>query len=326
MRIEKLPSGTYRVRKTINKKTYSLLFDHKPTQQEVLRAMSQETTSVRIKNSFESCAVSYIESKRNVLSPSTIYGYNSIIKNLPEVFLKKELSKITQIDIQVLINDFSKEHSPKYVRNIHGFVSAVLRQFMPDMVLHTTLPQKIANKGYIPKEEDIKKLLDASTGTRYHIPFQLGIMGLRRSEILALTLEDIDPDTKTLTINKAKVRNEENKWVVKTTKTVSGTRTIYIPDALIKEIMDTGYIYNGYPNRLYTALCSYQNKLGLPHFRFHDLRHFFVSYSHMMGMSDADIMASGGWKSTSVMENFYRHEMKEREMQEVIFDSLISRS
>ena len=324
MRIEKRPSGSYRVRKQINNRTITLTFDHKPTQQEVLKALSIEADSVPVKDSFEMCANSYIDSKRNVLSPSTIYGYNSIIKNLPKAFLRKELSQITQIDIQVLINDFAKDHTPKSVRNIHGFISAVLRQFRPDMVIRTTLPQKIPYEGYIPNEEDITKLLNASVGTRYHIPFQLGIMGLRRSEILALTLDDIDPVEKTLTINKAKVRNENNEWVVKTTKTTSGIRTIYIPDPLIEEIMGTGTIYDGYPNRLYTALCSFQDKLNLPHFRFHALRHFFASYSHMMGMSDADIMASGGWKSDSVMKNLYRHEMREREMQEVVFNSLLS--
>lgn len=324
MKIEQRGPDTYRVRKMINGKNISITFNHKPTQKEVLKALAIEAEALPVKDSFEQCALSYIKSKRNVLSPSTIYGYNSIIRNLPKDFLRKELSRITQMDVQILINDFAEDHTPKYVRNIHGFISAVLKQFIPDTVLHTTLPQKVPKEGYIPSEEDIKKILDISKGTRYHIPFQLGIMGLRRSEILALSLDDIDKANNILTINKAKVRDENNKWVIKTTKTEHGIRSIYIPDNLIKEIFKNGAIYNGSPNKLYLSLCHYQDKLNLPHFRFHDLRHFFASYAHMMGMSDADIMASGGWKSDHVMKTVYRHEMKEREMQQVVYNSLLT--
>ena len=34
-------------------------------------------------------------------------------------------------------------------------------------------------------------------------------------------------------------------------------------------------------------------------------------HAHAMGMSDADIMKSGGWKSDYVMKSVYRHAMKD---------------
>lgn len=287
-----------------------------------MRDLLEITESAPVKGSFEVCANSYIRSKSNVLSPSTIKGYTSVLRAIPDSFKRKNISSITQPDIQILINDYSIDHTPKTTRNLHGFVSAVLRQFRPNMRIYTSLPQKALNDHYTPSEEDIKKLLDASKDDPYyHIPFQLGIMGLRRSEICALTLDDIEGNI--LTINKALVKDVNNKWVLKSTKTLAGTRKIYIPDSLVSEIEQHGSIFDGKPGTLLFGLNEYQKKLGLERFRFHDLRHFFASYAHSKGISDADIMATGGWKSDYTMKSIYRHEMQAEAAQKLIFDKLL---
>ena len=323
MKIEELPSGSYRVRKQIDGHKVSLTFDHKPTKSEVLKALSEKADEIVVKGSFEQCAISYIEAKSNVISPKTYKEYYHIINSdISNDFKKLNIGEITQQDIQLFINEFSSNHAPKTVRNIHGFISAVLRQFRPNMAIHTTLPQKRLYEAYIPSEEDVKRLLDASKDDLpNHIVFQLGIMGLRRSEILALTPDDIDGNI--LTINKAMVQNKDLKWVVKSTKTTAGTRKIYIPTNLVNEINELGYVYNRHPSQILAALNRYQKKLGLQHFRFHSLRHFFCSYAHANNVSDADIMSTGGWRSDFTMRQVYRHEMRAKESQKKIFDSLI---
>ena len=322
MKIEKISDKSYRVRKQINGNRVSLMFDHKPTQQEILTALSDNDFSAE-KGSFLYCAQSYIGSKSNVLSPSTIKGYHSILDNvIPADFKNKKVSQITQQDVQLIINEYSANHTPKSVRNVHGFISAVLRQFRPKFILYTTLPQKRENEHYTPSETDIKRILDASKNDKaYHIGFQLGVMGMRRSEICALTLDDLDGNI--LTINKALVQGVGNEWHIKTTKTTAGTRKLYVPDSLVKEIHENGYIFNGYPNKLYVALKRYQKKLGIAHFRFHDLRHFFASYAHSQGISDADIMATGGWKSDYTMKQIYRHEMDAQNAQKAVYNKIL---
>lgn len=323
MKVEKTPYGKYRVRKMIQGQTIIITFDHKPSQTEVVRAMNERLKSIPKKGCFLNCAESYIKSKSNVISPSTIKGYTSILRALPEDFTMMEITQITQIDLQSVVNDYAADHSPKTTRNLHGFISAVLGQFRPDMVIRTTLPQKRPYEGYTPSEDDIKRILDETKDDPYyHIPFQLGIMGLRRSEVCALTLDDICGNT--LTINKALVKDVNNNWVIKSTKTTAGTREIYIPDSLVQEIEQYGKIFEGNPTTLLYGLNKFQDKLGIPHFRFHDLRHFFASYAHSKGISDADIMASGGWKSDYTMKSIYRHEMKAKEAQKKIYNSLLN--
>lgn len=56
-----------------------------------------------------------------------------------------------------------------------------------------------------------------------------------------------------------------------------------------------------------------QNASGLPHFRFHDLRHYCTSIQHAMGISDAYIMQRGGWGSDSVFKQVYRHALSDQE-------------
>ena len=311
MTLEKLPSGSYRARQYINGRRYSITFDHKPTQKEMMIALSAEIENIAPKTAFVNCAKKYVESKNKVLSPNVVKLYSDYIDSvLPKWFLEIKINEVTQVHIQTVINDYAVDHKPKTVRNLHGFISAVIKMYRPNMIIRTTLPQKIKYEPYIPSTEEVKQVLEMSVGTQYHIPFQLGVLGMRRSEICALTMEDVKDNT--IKINKALVSDSNKQWVIKPTpKTDESNREIYIPNDLRDEIIFEGRIYDGFPNMLLKTLHRYQKKLGIPSFRFHDLRHFYASYAHYMGMSDADIMKSGGWKTDNVMKNVYRHAMKE---------------
>ena len=170
MKIEK-HGNQYRVRKTVDGSKIVLYFDHKPSQKEILTAFSEQDFSAE-KGSFLSCAKSYIESKNNVLSPSTIKGYECVLKSaIPSSFKQKRISQITQTDIQLVINEYAKDHTPKSARNVHGFISAVFRQFRPNMKICTTLPQKREYEAYTPSEDDIRRILEeAKDKPFYHIP------------------------------------------------------------------------------------------------------------------------------------------------------------
>lgn len=313
MKIEKLPSGSYRIRKMYKGKMHTVIFDGKPTQKEAMQAMAKELDNVQSKHepmSFRLAYEKYIESKRNVLSPSTIMGYDTIIRNTPDEFLKKRISDITAIDIQEEINLIAKKCSPKTVRNHHSLISAVLGMFCPNLKLTTTLPQKIKNEPYIPSDEDIKKILAYVKGTEYEIPIILACYGMRRSEICALKPEDIDGDI--VHINKAMVPNEKGEWVIKLTKTTSSIREIVIPIEIADQIRKKGYVYEGYPNGITKYLERTEKKLGIPGFSIHKLRYYFASKMSAMNVPEADIMRMGGWETDHVMKSVYRHSMKDK--------------
>ena len=80
-----------------------------------------------------------------------------------------------------------------------------------------------------------------------------------------------------------------------------------IDEDLANLIRETGKIYDGYPNRIYWNLRKYQDALGIPHFPLHYFRHYYASTMHALGISDAVIMETGGWRTDHVMKRVYRH-------------------
>ena len=310
MKLEQLPSGSYRVRKTANGKTYRVTFDHKPSDREATIALAElmQEETPREKGTFGTYAERYIESKRNILSPASVRTYYELIDRMSDRLKGTNLYDITQELIQIEVNEYAKDHAAKSVRSLHGFIASVLGMYRPQFTLKTALPRKETTKGYQPTTEDIKTILEAVKGTEYSVPFQLGVLGLRRGEICALTMEDLQD--RELIINKTLVYNQG--WILKpSAKTDESNRVIVIPEALADEIKDNGTIYEGDPKKLNKHLQRVQKQLGIPQFRFHDLRHYFASYASTLGIPEADIMAMGGWKSDHVFKSIYRDSMQE---------------
>jgi integrase len=314
MKIEKLPSGSYRIRKMYKGKAYSVTVDYKPTQKEALQLLAAEmdnyVTDTNV-GSFAAAAGEYIEMKRNVLSPATLREYTRYVGRLPQDFVALRVSDITQVDVQKMVNELSRDKSPKTVCDLHGFVHAVIKTFRPNFALNTTLPQKQEDCPYIPTDSDIRTMLDHAKGGRYEIPLRLACYGLRREEICALESSDLDGNT--LVIDKAYVMGEDNKWILKVTKTPSSVRAVIIDDELADMIRaKDGRVFSGFPGTISNYLAREQKKLGLPRFSLHKFRHYYASISHTMGVPDAYIMASGGWKTDHVLKAVYRHALSDR--------------
>ena len=314
MKIERLPSGSYRVRKTIKGKTHTLTYDTKPNKAQVDADIAKLYTkpSENIKITFEEAAKVYIDSKRNVLSPRTVKEYVETPKRLSEGFISMPLDKITQLDIQTEINALSKDKKPKTVRNYHAFISAVLRTYFPDMIINTTLPQKVKNEPYIPSEKDVKKVLEYTKKNRpiYYPCFVLATYGLRRSEITAITSDDIEGTI--LHVNKAKVLDENKNWVIKTTKTTESTRDIIIPQDIANIIKEKGCAFNGYPNDIDKALKSICKALKIREFSLHKFRHFFATKLLSENVDITTVMSLGGWQSPTVLQKHYAHALEEK--------------
>ena len=306
MTIEKLPSNNYRIVEMRNGVRHRITVDHKPTDEEARNLIDRKLGIVTNSTPFKQAAEIYIDSKSNILSPSSIRGYRSIVGHLPVEFLNAPICSIKKSTLQILINKLSGQYKPKTVRNTSAFIMSVLK-FFDIEVKSPTLPAKEVKIDYIPTEEDIKKILAEVKGTKYEVPFILGTLGLRRSEICALEKEDLNGNV--LTINKALVLNERNEWTLKhTTKTDKSTRTIVVPDYVAELIRENGACPCT-PHSLYWKLQRVQMKLEIPRFPFHKLRHFFASYLHENGFTDKQIQEMGGWATGNIMKSVYQHAM-----------------
>lgn len=316
----KLPSGKYRCmvytgKDANGKRQYKSFTAETKKESEFMASQFMMSKNRRIEKrhnkTFAHELSEYISRKTAVLSPSTIKGYKNIErmlqKNYP-AFYNKLCSDITQEDIQNVVSDLSKTKSPKTVRNYHGLISAILGS---DMKIKTTLPQRIVNDLYIPSDDEIKNLINIVKNTELEIPVLLGAFCMmRRGEICALSLNDIKGNT--IHVKHSMVLTSDKEWQIKAPKTVSSDRYIQAPDFVIKKIKEKGYITNLNPHSISIMFGRVLEKNNLPHFRFHDLRHYSASIRHALGIPDAYIMADGGWSSDKVLKAVYRHAMSDR--------------
>ena len=259
----------------------------------------------------------YIESKDCVLSPSTIVNYKRLRNGYYGDIEDIRLSDLTQEHVQRLINKLSKSKSPKTVRNIHGLLSAAVTAYKPDMILRTTLPQKKRYDVHIPSGEEISKILECSKGTYMELPILLALwLGLRESEIKGISWDCIDGDI--LHIKQAIVIGE-NGPTLKGVKTYSGDRKIrmpkYIVQLLEKRPRDGEFVFSyrwSEMNDGFTALCK---RNGLPHFRFHDLRHANASVMLSLGITDKYAMERMGHATNNMLKTVYQHTMDDKKNQ-----------
>ena len=214
--VDQLPSGKYRIRKMINGKRQSLLFDEPPTQRDVLLATNEllnEVPGATLKGTFLDYAEKYIKAKENILSASTIRGYRATLKSIPSHFTSLPIKDITQYTLTALVNDMVRSErpvspkrpdspkrpvSPKTIYNRHGLIVSVMHEFRPEFVIRTKLPRKVQKDIYTPGDEEVSRLFayldDSPTLKKYWVPLYLASLGLRRSEIGALTIKDLSDD------------------------------------------------------------------------------------------------------------------------------------
>jgi len=253
---------------------------------------------------------SYIESKENILSPATVIGYQKIARKDMALIEKIKLDDFDKKTVQSWINSLSKRGlSPKSVKNAYNLFSATMGMFS-EKTFKPQLPQRKKNNTYVPSDGDIKLVLANSTGDLQIAIYLAAFGGLRRGEICALTRLDVHNGY--ITVNKSMGLKPDRTWEVKPPKTTSSERDVDLPDFLIQLLKKkTGRIISTTPDMITLRFIKLVKKLGVEHFRFHDLRHYYVSINHAIGIPDAYIMEQGGWKSDHVMKGVYLNTIRD---------------
>ena len=313
MNIERLPSGSYRVRMTFNKKRHSVVFDHRPTENEVMLKFSKSiNTLIECKHiTFEIAANEYCKLKKNVISPTTYREYNNTINRLSKEFKVLYVDELTTLNIQHEVNTLSVGRSAKTVKNYYGFIISVIRMYRPEFNPSVKLPTGSKKEPYIPTDDEVKKLFkfaQTSCSGRYYIPIVLACYGMRRGEICALRPEDIIDNV--ALINKTKVYTSDKEWIIKDfPKNETSIRRIPLPAALVELINEQGYVYDGHPNNISDFISDACKALKIKQFSIHKLRHYFCSRLASENIDTETIMSLGGWKTDYVMKTVYRHKI-----------------
>lgn len=314
----KLPSGSWYVNVMVNGQRISITMPTKKDAEREAAALksgvksAQHNIALTVTEAFDR----YIDSKSAVLSPATVAGYRRIQKNLLELIANMPLANLTQEQVQRWVNALVKQgKKPKTVSNAHGLLSAVLAAYRPNMTLRTTLPQKVKPEIAIPSEAELSAIFKAAKETKYELPILLAVwLGLRASEIRGLKWEDIDGEY--ISVKRAIVQGEDGP-VEKGTKTFSGTRTLHLPPYLAALIQaqdhSKEHIVNLSGHAMYNGFERICEKAGVPHFRFHDLRHMNASVMLAVGVPNKYAQERMGHATDNMLKTVYQHTIQEEQ-------------
>ena len=315
---KKLPSGSYRVNLYVGKtpdgkRQYKSFTADTKKQAEYAAAQYniERKENANNKLTLHSAIEKYIESKRNILSPSTVRGYYVVLNNYCKEIMNLQIGDLTQEAIQLSINAMAGEFSPKTCRNTHGLIYATLKVYRPDLTLKTTLPQKKKREIYVPDEKEIAEIYRLSIGTMNEIPIFLAAeCGLRASEISALKLENVKPSH--IIIKEATVLGDDGKEHTKSPKSQSGFRKVPISKEAYEYIKSKsskdGNVCPYRAVRICNNWCKFRKKHNInENLNFHALRHHYASKCILLGIPQKYIAELMGHSSTDMIEKVYQH-------------------
>ena len=272
------------------------------------REYKKRPENITVKEAFKK----YISLKENILSETTLRGYETIMNNQIAEIADISIRKITQENVQSWINLLSARLSPKTVRNAYGLFIPVMSIYAPEKTFRTTLPQPKEIEYYTPSDQDIVKLLQYIQGTELEKAVLLAAFGsLRRGEVCGLDKEDINGTS--IRIRNTKVRGRKG-MIEKGPKTRKSYRYVIFPEFVIRKFDDVeGKLVKMHPEDISKKFGHVLDAAGIPKFRFHDLRHYTASIMHAIGIPDQYIMKRGGWKSDKVLKKIYRNVIEEED-------------
>lgn len=256
----------------------------------------------------------YIESKSNILSPTTISGYKKIRRNNLQGIMDIQLRRLTREAVQAEINDASTKLSAKSISNAYGLLSSALAVYAPELNFKITLPKKKKEIRTMPEPEEIIRIVK---GTEIELPCLLAIwLGMRMSEIRGLRKSDIKNGC--ITIQNSIVTVDGQQIEKEQTKTYDSTRVADLPGYIQKLIdnVEGEYLTELSGQAIYKRFIRVQQKNGIePTIRFHDLRHMNASVMLKLNIPDKYAMERGGWATTSTLKSVYQHTFSaEREL------------
>ena len=300
----------------------------------------------------ESLSKEYLELKKDLLSVKTYITYvqrikviNSKIGNLK---LKDVNVRVLEKFYSYLKNDFVSERTLKHISNttIHHYyliINNMLEQAIKWNYIKTNpnskieKPKRERTEIEVYSKEEVIQLLEClkNESLKYQAIIYMALdLGCREGELVALTWNDIDFNTRMVTINKT-IQNINGKAIEKETKTINSDRKLFITETTLKilkeyqkeqkknklklgnkwgnseRVFTTDFGNDIHHDTPYQILKNVIKKYNLKDIRFHALRHTNASLKIREGIQHQIISKSLGHSSVQITDRYYSHFNKE---------------
>ena len=292
-------------------------------------------------DTMESFCRYWLDYEKTDLRATSKYAYSVIVNNhIVPYFTGKPLQSIKREDIYRYFAHLrdKKDLTANTIRKHYDLLFSIFTsaeqsekiQVSPMKGVRPPREEPYDNNIYAPGQ--IVELFRAAQGDRIEIAVHLAVyLGLRRGEICGLRWENVDLDGSAIHII-------DNRTMAGATvidgplKTVASERSLKIPDGLMPALLsakarketdmqalgtdyeDRGYVFcyrNGRPyrpNYLSMLFSQMLEKKGLPHIRFHDLRHTHGSIA-ILNAPLYDVSKSMGHSRQDITQKIYIKEL-----------------
>lgn len=314
--IKQLPSGAWHTRVLVNGRRVSITkdsFDECAAAYLALKSGVIEAEEGKTGKSItlEAAVLSYIDSKKGFLSPATIEGYEKFYRNMLQSMMKRNIRTVTQAQWQAAIREERKSgKSPKYIKNGWMFFSACIVAAGVDRPEVMLYPDEHKERAYLTPDE-IDKFVETVKGRPVEIPALLCLSSLRRSEMLALTWDNVDMGNDVLYIRGAVVRGPDGLEAKTQNKTDKSRRSVPIIPPLLDALRavegKTGRVVKMGGDTVYKQVKKVCADACVTSVDLHGLRHSFASLAYHLNIPEMIAAEIGGWNDLSTMHKIYTH-------------------
>lgn len=182
---------------------------------------------------------------------NTRAAYERITEYFEEYYIEEMAAPvINQFINKLVLMNFGK----KTVANHHSILNMIFKfailngyiayNIMQDIPLPSNLPQK---RRELPSDRELEIVNGHYDGFDF-LPYFLLNTGLRMSEALALTIDDIDFERKLISVNKHLLHDGNKPVIENKTKTAAGERSVILLDRVAEKLPETNGLLFGNEN------------------------------------------------------------------------------
>ena len=281
------------------------------------------------------------------IRPSTMNYYRNIEQHIIPAIGDIPLNKLTTRDLQKFYNDLQsngrlrkvqKKEKPglsnSTVRGIHMMLHNALDRAVKEKLILTNptenciIPKIEKQEMKILHPDHISAYLNAAERRNALPMFYLELVtGLRKGEITALLWSDLDAKNKTISVSKQYIKNPNGELTLSRPKTETSVRKVSIPQEAVDLLMvehgkhpenpymfpspATGEMY--YPDSVVNLHKKILKDAGLPHIRFHDLRHTFATLALQNGVDVKTVSSMLGHYDAGFTLRTYTHATRQKQ-------------
>lgn len=313
----------------------------------------------REKRSVAAYLADWLEHMRGRVRPKTLDGYEGLIRlyALPALGALP-LADVAPLDVQRLYADLmgpTRGLSGGTVMNLHLVLTQALGQatrwglIERNPVDGAQPPRPRRPEREAVDAESAESLIEATAGTRFRVPVAMALAtGMRRGEILALRWSDIERDLSVARVRRT-LQTAGGELHFVEPKTLRSRRAVELP-AFVRPylqqqrdeqrlrrgahhgwfdgdlVIDRGDGRPVNPDTLSSAWYRFCRRSGLPHVRFHDLRHAHATLMLLQGVHPKVVSERLGHASIGITLDTYSHVLPSMQSEAVrAFDELFPR-